>query len=474
MESRASAATPAEDFVCLHFVFLHHGYHGRETDFHYLSSTAESALRAAHGDDAPASQPASPHFVFIHPSGSSFLRREQGVVAYAQRYSNHACAVISETLSPFSRERNRGVDHDDKSGRGTAAGSAARGAPVELHFSAVGHSMGGLILRFAFPLIMRWVEQLVSQSPWVRGVHWDTFCTMATPHLGVLYVGSHVKTFLGKMAGSLLSAAVADLFSQSTLITLDLVTEESLAAWARFKRRVILNVVDDRIVVVCSSSFVMPLDVRQRISAAVPSPPPASSSHAAPAVLNSTDESKQSVVAGAVRGPSHGKEHSGPEKRTCFDVPNTDASVMHLAEFGVYCASTVEGLRRNAYELKKLSDELWPPELLPQQRALAERILGRVGPLELHLLDFRPLRDAPVECLPRHVAEARAKLGVCSSAMMALGAHNFSHAAMACKGLFNYPAFFGFPSEYIVTDLLGIPLTVHGLSTDAKDASTSL
>ncbi|KPI83907.1 hypothetical protein ABL78_7043 [Leptomonas seymouri] len=463
MASSAPPAKSAEEFLCLHFVFLHHGYHGRAADFNYLSQIAENALRSKHGVETHA----WPHFVFIHPHGSDRLRTEEGVLACARRYIDHACAIISKTLS--SPRRNEGDSGSD--GRIAAADTAADAAPVELHFSAVGHSMGGLILRAALPHIMRRVEELVSQTPQVYSVQWDTFCTMAAPHLGVHYMRSPFMTFLGGNVGHLVSPAIADLFAKNTLLWHDLVSGESLGAWARFKRRVLINAVNDGTVLVYSSSFVLPVSVRERIGAAVP--PSYTAPAETPVVPQNEGEPKGSAVADAVRGPSHDNDPPDSTTMMSLDVPNTDASVVHLAKHGIYCASSLEGLQCNAYELKELSEELWPSEVLPEQRALAERILRGVGSLELHLIDFRPLRDAPLECLPDHVAKARAELSLCGRVMTHLGAHKFSHAAMACKSPFYYPAFFGLVPEYIVTDLLGIPLMPDKLPMGAKDAAAS-
>lgn len=467
---REQEGLAAEEASSLHFVFLHHGYHGRARDFYYLSGIAEDALQPGHAVNTEASPSASPHFVFLHPSGSDLLRTEEGVVACARRYIKHACAIIEETLSAPS---------DDTSGENSAPRTAA--GPLELHFSAVGHSMGGLILRYAFPYLMHEIEQLVARTPRVRSVSWDTFVTMAAPHLGVLYMRSPVMTFLGGQLGHRVSTAIADLFSKNSLVTEELVSDESLAAWARFKRRVVLTVVNDGTVLVYSSSFVMPISVRQRIGTALPSPsmqrqaPSERSKTEGPAtVLKGESEPSESTVAEAARGPSHDKEHpEAPHARTHLDVPNTDASVVHLAQHGIFCASTVEGLRGNAYELRELTEELWPSDALPEQRALATRILSQVSSLELHLVDFRPLCDAPIESVPEHVAVARGQMCFFDRWMTHLGAHRFSHAAMACKRPFYYPAIFGFASEYVVSDLLGIPLNVNGLSTTSADARFS-
>lgn len=481
MSSSAFTKESTKELSCLHFVLLHHGYHGRAQDFYYLSGIAEEALNPEHHVD---SRTTAPHFVFLHPSGSDRLRTEDGVVACAKRYINHACKIIEDTLaSTLSAEEDQANKVDDKrtsSGdvdSSSAAGSTRHTTPLELRFSAVGHSMGGLILRAAFPHIMARVEALAADNPRVRSVHWDAFCTMAAPHLGVHYMRSPVMTFLGGAVGHHVSQAIADLFSKNALLTEELVTAESLAAWARFKRRVILSVVNDGTVLVYSSSFVMPVSVRKRIGAALPERSTASDAAQGevppetPEVANSRGEPSEPAVADAARGPSHDKDHPNPDKHTTLDVPNTDASVVHLAQHGIHCASSVDGLRRNAYELKELSEDLWPAAVLPEPRALAQRILQAVGPLELHLVDFRPLRDAPLETLPKHVAAARAELGVCGRMMTHLGAHRFSHAAMACKSPFYYPEFFGFPSEYVVTDLLGIPLNINGLSSGTKDAA---
>lgn len=468
MEPTASTATAAGAAVaCVHFVLLHHGYHGSARDFYYLSGIAEDALKT-NPVESPGASPSSssspaPHFIFVHPHGSDRMKTEGGVVACARRYIAHVHTIVSQYLSSH------------RSGA-CAKDVAAADAPLDIHFSAVGHSMGGLILRYAFPHIMADVRQITAQSGLVCEVHWDTFVTMATPHLGVLYMRSPVMTFLGGVVGHHVSTAIADLFSKNALVTRDLVSDESLAAWGQFKRRVVLNVVNDGTVLVYSSSFVMPLSVRQRIGAGLQPPSSSFTTRGADAGRRSHDEDEfsEATVAEAARGPSHDKELPGsPRAAPHLDVPNADASVVHLAQHGIYCASTIDGLRRNAYELRQLSDELWPVGLLPEQRALADHILRKVGPLELHLADFRPLRDLELQHLPGHVAEARAQMCLSERGMTRLGAHRFSHAAMACKSPFFYPAIFGFVSEYVVSDLLGIPLHLHEASPVAPNAAFS-
>ncbi|CAG9577359.1 conserved hypothetical protein [Leishmania major strain Friedlin] len=154
---------------------------------------------------------------------------------------------------------------------GATADRATTAVRHKLCFSAVGHSMGGLILRAALPELIQTVEEKYEAFKEVCEVHWDVFCTLATPHLGVGYMQSKRTTFLGRHVGCHLWRAMAGLLCRSSVVRVDLVSDACLAAWSRFKRRVLVNVVNDDAVLTYSSSFVVTLRVLRRVGAPLPS-----------------------------------------------------------------------------------------------------------------------------------------------------------------------------------------------------------
>ncbi|CAJ1030170.1 putative serine esterase (DUF676) [Leishmania shawi] len=353
-----------------------------------------------------------------------------GVLACAHRVVNHVCAVVSAVVT-----RELSIDDMQCSAAAKETALAANDAPTaarrELHFSAVGHSMGGLILRAALPFLIDRIEGTYGEQSLGFAVHWDVFCTLATPHLGVKNMMSNTKMFLGQHIGCYLSTAIADLFCKSSVVSADLVSRDSLAAWARFKRRVLLSVVNDETVLMHSSSFVMPLHILKRVGAPLPT-----------AEADLTDACS--------------KTNAGTHHR------QADCSALHLARLGIMCASSLEELRGNGVLLTEISPDLWPPGVLPEERALAEHILRDVGPLELHVVDFRPRlarltsRDASHG---RHGGDVALKPGIVARGMMMLGVNRFSHSALLCKWPFSYPSLFGFVLEYVASDLILTPLS---------------
>ncbi|KAK7195010.1 putative serine esterase (DUF676) [Novymonas esmeraldas] len=415
-DEAASAATP-RTHRSLHFVLLHHGYHGRASDFHYLCEISERGLQDAASDGVCDGK----RFVLVLPHGSDGFSTDDGISACARRFIEHACGVVAATVAEEWNvaEEWSAADMDAP----TTSGDAKEHA---LHFSAVGHSMGGLILRAALPTLMRRIENAFAAS---CEVHWDAFCTLATPHLGVHHMRSRVMSCMGRYIGHYFFTSVADLFCKNDVVRVDLLSDESLAAWGRFRRRVLLNTVNDGTVMSHSSGFLMTLEVLMRVGATPP-----------------------------VAGDVHANVHAATG--AAVEGGHEDVSVAHLSHFGIECASSAAELRDNAFALTALSPELWPLDVLPEDRARAERILRTVGPMELHLVNFRPCYASlrSVGNFSSSEVVACSSPGVLSRMMICLGAHRFSHPALLCKRPFSYPSIFGFVSEYVAADVLGIPL----------------
>lgn len=471
----------------VHFILLHHGYHGHAQDLHYLCQLGEEAVRqrdkACASDAAAASSVAPPQFVFVLPQGSNGFQTDDGVWACARRFTEIVCHTVAATIAQVGwgrcvRSTGSAVDLDEADAAAMAdtppAAAPATDAMRELHFSAVGHSMGGLVLRAALPELMRRLEAAHGPlAPLPCTFHWDVFCTLATPHLGVRYMRSPLMTFLGHHVGHHLMTAVADLFLKNSLIRVDLVAEASLSAWARFRRRVLINVVNDGTVLTHSSSFVVPLHVLSRVGAPLPPDTASTSSSARTPAGASAPPLPTPPSAPASAQPrldSYSTSHMGSHQK--------DHSVLHLAQHGIACATSLEELRDNAVMVESISPELWPLGVLQDERVLAQIILRRVGPLELHLVDFRPRRERLVKSASSSSSGGDGgRMGRVARAMTHLGATRFGHAAMVCKRPFTYPDLFGFVFEYIAADLLGMPLNDAAraaVQTEAQESAAGV
>ncbi|CAC9505046.1 conserved hypothetical protein [Leishmania infantum JPCM5] len=430
-ESLASAPLHAPPrTLCI--VLLHHGYRSKASDFRYLCRVCKQALKdlktnATKANDGAPPLP-TPRFVFIPPRDNDGLKMDAGVLACARRYVRQVCltvyAIVAEELGIGDEQSCVAAK-----ATGATADSATTAVKHKLCFSAVGHSMGGLILRAALPELIKNIEEKYEAFKEVCEVHWDVFCTLATPHLGLRYMHSKRTAFLGRHVGCHLWKAMADLFCRNSVVGVDLVSDACLAAWSRFKRRVLVNVVNDDTVLAYSSSFVTTLRVLRRVGASLPS----------------TDEELADA-------------RSTKKKN---DYLHSDSCVLQLARLGVKCASSRKELCDNGVIFTNLSPELWPLDVLVEERALAERILMHVAPLELHLVDFRPrcarLTSAAASRGTGGGNAAR-RPGILAREMMIIGATHSCHMALVCKKPFRYPSVFGFVSEYIAKDLLLGPL----------------
>lgn len=424
-------------------VLAHHGYRGKPTDFQYLCSVCRQTLKDFRKSTPKVNGEAllsrRPRFVFIRPRENNGAKMDAGVFACARRYVDQVCLTVDKLVA-----KRLGIGGEMScvavQTTGVTADGAKTAAKHKLCFSAVGHSMGGLILRAALPELMERIEERFEAFEEVCEVHWDLFCTMATPHLGVRYMKSKAMTFLCRRIGTHLWPAMADLFCTNSVVGVDLTSDDYLAAWGRFERRVLLNVVNDNTVLTYSSSFAVTLDVLKRVGAPLPS----------------TDEEITDMCC-----PQDDEEEEEEEEE---NHQHSDGAVLQLARLGVKCASSREELCDNGFVLESISPELWPPDVLVEERELAERILTHVGPLELHLVDFRP----PCARLTSAAApdetdgcDAPRRPGILAREMVTIAAARFGHWALVGKKPCKYPSVFGFVSEYIVKDLL---LRSYGIS----------
>ncbi|KAG5498420.1 hypothetical protein JIQ42_03226 [Leishmania sp. Namibia] len=419
----------------LHLVLFHHGYHGEASEFKCWCKIRE-LIRQGHKlgdaearDSAPCS--ATSKFVFIAPCCNDGFNADDGVMLCGRRFATYVCKIVDIIVA---EELGISVKKSRKKHKATrdAADCAVRAAPgrrPKLCFSAVGHSMGGLVLRAALPTIMQCVENTFTAPPYECEVSWEVFCTLSTPHLGVRYMDSKCLTFLGRSIGSALSRALADMFWKDEVLTRDLVSDVYLGAWSRFNRRVLVNAVNDHTVLTYSSSFTLTLHVLKRVGGSL------------------SKEQKKAV--NKLRKTKDGKRYP-------------DISTAYLASQGILCASSFEELCTNGVLVTEVSPILWPPNVLAKERSVAERILQCVGPLELHFVDFRPryayltssgvYRGMGDDC-------AAHRPGLVERETMRQGAYESCHTALICKRPFFCPCLFGFVPQFVLSELVGTPLS---------------
>ncbi|KAG5475175.1 hypothetical protein CUR178_04626 [Leishmania enriettii] len=421
----------------LHFVLFHHGYHGEGSEFKCWCKIRE-LIRQGHklaGAEARDSAPCSAamKFVFITPCCNDGFNADDGVMLCGSRFSRYVKETVSMVVAEelgivFKKSRNK-----KKVTRDAADGMdrAATWRKPKLSFSAVGHSMGGLVLRAALPDIVQYIESTFTAPPYECEVSWEVLCTLSTPHLGVRYMDSKCLTFLGGCIGSALSRALADMFWKDEVLTRDLVSDVYLGAWSRFKRRVLVNAVNDHTVLTYSSSFLLTLHVLKRVGGSL------------------SKEQKTTVKMLRKSKTTDGKRYP-------------DISTAYLASQGILCASSFEELCTNGVLITEISPTLWPTSVLPEERLLAERILHFVGPLELHLVDFRPryayLTSSGAD---RGVSGGCAahRPGLVERETMRQGAYESCHTALMCKYPFFCPCLFGFVPQFVLSELVGTPLS---------------
>lgn len=431
------------DDIHVQFVLTHHGYYGRMGDFAELRDLIVGA------------PPSSMHRVVIEGKDNEGFYTDRGISECATLYVRHVAVNVQKTMHemytrgsgippPPTHTPAKGVVlaavaeeepkcYDKGSVDGPFHDGASVSKPTEvlsdswrlleqhyvLHFVAIGHSMGGLILRAALPVLQQQIMQAYPEP--IHRVSWDVFCTIATPHLGVRYMRSKLKSWVGGVFGARLSTGLADLFDCSDVLRTTLVTPASLKAWRNFNRRVLVNGVNDETVLSYSSSFIVLPCVQARVG----------------------------------HPPSTDAVPKGEGERVL------EESITFLSVNGVRCATSVRELHKNATMMEHLTPALWPTSCLTEERRLAECILSAVGPLELHMVDLRP-----------GLSKAAAETGRGGPPLMAkFGAHYYSHKAILCKFPFNYPNYFRFVSEYIAEDIVGV--TTEATTHSASAVSTN-
>ena len=235
-----------------HFCFLVHGDRGKPADLLYLRSamadTAEkiflskSSTTSITESDDKMNLKANKHRIILHSCQSNWNRTSDGIEAGGERIFNEILKVIRSSIDELQQND---------------------GEIIDVTMSLIGNSLGGLYSRYAISKLATYssssqdnVESKIvnnsmnetdppsvsKETILIDGkirIHFNTFCTTATPHLGV---SGHTWLPLPRSAevgiGSLMGQTGKDIFRMSTLIKTMCTEELFLKPLGSFRKRI--------------------------------------------------------------------------------------------------------------------------------------------------------------------------------------------------------------------------------------------
>jgi pimeloyl-ACP methyl ester carboxylesterase len=208
-----------------HFVVLQHGSHGRRSDLGTIKAVLHKALveGSATVSMSPHPPSAAPGSVHIWESDViELLKSDLGTVMCTE--------MVAAVLLPDLR-----------------AWAASLPGEAQCLLHVVGHSFGGIVLRDLIATIAR-DESL---RPRLR---FDSFTTIASPHLGVDDMNPVMKVF-GRLIGRAYSETYKDLFLMNAVLEDRLLSDEHLRVLGDFRRRVLYANTRDHLVSFDSASL---------------------------------------------------------------------------------------------------------------------------------------------------------------------------------------------------------------------------
>ncbi|SCU72410.1 Putative serine esterase (DUF676), putative [Trypanosoma equiperdum] len=202
-------------------VVLQHGSHGTHLDLACLSQYLKAK---------------DPRLIVWESYKNEGMRTDDGVVPCGERLADNLIREIKELCSTP-----------------TQSGGDGGREKVVVQMSFVCHSMGGLIVREALPRVWDKVE---SQKGKLE-IEWNMFCTIATPHGGVCQMASTLRYYLGRLISFFYSTSYHDMFLGSDVLTDRLLSPKHLSCLAAFKRRLLVSSINDILVPLMSSGFML-------------------------------------------------------------------------------------------------------------------------------------------------------------------------------------------------------------------------
>lgn len=297
-------------------VVLQHGSHGSHKDMGCIAR----CLRALDSS-----------LIIWEPRVNEGFKTDKGVVSCGASFAQEVMRLLdsfchsSPSPSPSPPAAAHG-DGDDK---------------IIVQLSFVGHSMGGLIVREALPRLFAGVADKKDRL----GVEWKLFCSIGTPHGGTCGMAAFIRSYLGRFIGRVFSTSYHDMFLQSSVLTKRLLSPAHLACLAAFERRVLVSSINDLLVPLMSSGFMLTPAQRSGKNAAV-----------------------------------------------------------NREEEAAMCACTEEEIYTKQYRIVELCEKDWPLNVCPVERRIAMTILQGAGPFDSIVVDFRSLVEEYDRKFAKHAA----------------------------------------------------------------------
>jgi len=263
-----------------HFCFLVHGYNGKPADLLYLRSVMvqlaqekllSGKISGQSGDNENRHQHISTsnqevaHRIVMHTCHSNWKRTHDGVEKGGERIVEEILSVIRNNV-PVREDIDNDIGIDDGHDRITNASriEIRQKEVVDITVSLVGNSLGGLYSRYAIARLAAMSEveiEIEQESPnqsqngdststkneqrvlsLMGGklrVHFNVFCTTATPHLGVsghtwIPIPRNAEIRIGKIMGQ----TGKDIFRISELIKTMCTSPAYLIPLGCFRKRI--------------------------------------------------------------------------------------------------------------------------------------------------------------------------------------------------------------------------------------------
>lgn len=219
----------------LHFCFLMHGHRGYSQDLDYLSAQMRRVAKAVFDKrnsegNASSATDSLLHDIVVHATVCNEKKTTDGVINGGERAIQEMLDVITTNVA----------QRQDLDGNATCQ---------DITISVLGNSLGGIYARYAIAkLLDRWNCSYVGSDPSALvasiqnrsyRIHYNIFCTTATPHLGV---AGHTFLPIPRTAEIGVAHALGntgrDLFRLNDLLKDMATSREYLEPLGRFRKRI--------------------------------------------------------------------------------------------------------------------------------------------------------------------------------------------------------------------------------------------
>mmetsp|Transcript_30763 Transcript_30763/g.62365 ORF Transcript_30763/g.62365 Transcript_30763/m.62365 type:complete len:461 (-) Transcript_30763:2412-3794(-) len=187
--SPSTPVAPSKIYISAHFVFLAHGFMGNHKELAFLEEAIKEAVADAKSQERDVKY--SDFDVVVYRVQCNNTSTFDGIEAGGRRLAKEVQDFIKAYVAERRKNGTLPVGADDDS--------------VDVHatISFFGYSLGGLYCRYAISLLPLNFEHLESNTSIT--LHPNTFCTAATPHLGI---ASHTYFILPRCFEYMLACAL--------------------------------------------------------------------------------------------------------------------------------------------------------------------------------------------------------------------------------------------------------------------------